>query len=179
MFFDFLKRRAKPATQYKAQTSTSRYKLVSLPDEQNRERTSPEHESEDDILDPYARGKIINAARQGIRNSGILNSLIKTMTLNVCGTEAGKVILPFQADDVLREFSKWTRSCDFVDNSITLNEIVRLSLITKLLNGDMVILHDNGLITDSGRLLTFEGDSIVSTSEEAIITHYGSGARQS
>lgn len=177
MILDFFRRKGKAAKQVKAQTSTSRYKLVSLPDEQNRERTSPEHESEDDILDPYARGKIINAARQGIRNSGILNSLIKTMTLNVCGTEGGKVVLPFQADDVLREFSKWTRSCDFADNSITLNEITRLALITKLLNGDLVLLHDNGLITDSGRLLTFEGDSIVSTTEEAIISHYGSGAR--
>lgn len=101
------------------------------------------------------------------------------MTLNVVGSEGGKVIIPSEADGVVKAFARWTRSCDFYDSSITYNEILKLCLITRLLNGDMIALYDDGLITDSGRLLLFEGDEIGNTSEEAIRTHYGPGAHQS
>lgn len=122
---------------------------------------------------------MINSARQATRNSGIMASLLKTMTLNVVGSEGGKIVLPFDNEDVLRQFSKWTRSCDFADNSITFNEILKLVLLTRLLNGDMCVLHDNDLITGSNRLLLFEGDEIVTTTEDAIKYHYGVGAKQS
>lgn len=177
--FDFLKRKTKAEKPIKVKAQSARYKLVSYPDQSNREWTAPERENEDVILDPYARGKMINSARQATRNSGIMASLLKTMTLNVVGSEGGKIILPFDNEDVLRQFSKWTRSCDFVDNSITFNEILKLVLLTRLLNGDMCVLHDNDLITGSNRLLLFEGDEIVTTTEDAIKYHYGVGAKQS
>lgn len=162
--FDFLKRKTKAEKPIKVKAQSARYKLVSYPDASNRDWTAPEREPEDVILDQYAHGRTINAARQAMRNSTVMASLLKTMTLNTIGSEGGKLILPFEADDVLTQFSRWTRSCDFVDNSITFNEILKLVLMTRLLNGDMCVLHDNGLITDSNRLLLFEGDEIVNTS---------------
>lgn len=160
-------------------SGASRYKLVSFPDDRNRERNSPETESEDAILDPYSRGKIINAARQAARNSGIFNQLLKLMQLHVVGTEGGKIVMPFSAPDVLREFARFTRSCDYFDNSITFNDVLKLTLTTKLLNGDMVALHSSLIDDSTNRLILFEGDEIGNTTDDAIRYHFGKGARQS
>lgn len=101
------------------------------------------------------------------------------MSLNVVGTEGGKLVIPSNPS-VVRSFARWARSCDFFDNEITLNECLKTALVTKLLNGDEVVLFDDFTGgKGSGRLITFEADEIGNASEDAIIRHYGRGAKQS
>ena len=43
----------------------------------------------------------------------------------------------------------------------------------------MVLMFDDGLIEDSGKVIVYEPDEIGNTTEEALVRHYGKSARQS
>jgi len=120
--------------------------------------------------------------RNAVRNSATFNTILKQMDYNVCGVKAGKVILNFPDADMSKElqrlFAQFTRSADFFDG-LSFNALLKLILKTQLIGGDSVILFDNGLIEDSGKLLVYEPDEIGNTTEDAIKAHFGAGARQS
>ena len=121
-------------------------------------------------------------ARNAARNSATFNTILKQMDYNVCGVKAGKVILNFPDvatnKELQRLFANFTRSADFFDG-LSFNALLKLILKTQLIGGDSVILFDNGLIEDSGKLLVYESDEIGNTTDEAIRQHFGDGARQS
>jgi hypothetical protein len=51
-----------------------------------------------------------------------------------------------------------------------------LILKTEIIGGDLVLVFDDGLIADSGKILLYEPDEIGNTTEEALRRIYGKGA---
>lgn len=120
--------------------------------------------------------------RNAARNSATFNTIMKQMDFNVCGTKAGKAILDFPelatSKELVERFSEFTRSADFFDG-LSFNSVLKLILKNALIGGDCVVMFDDGLIEDSGKLLIYESDEIGSTTEEAVKSHFGAGATQS
>ena len=157
----------------------ARYKIVSGNDQLQREQGLIERGSEDEILNAYGRGKALDLARNATRNSSTFNGILKQLDLNVVGTKGGKAIFKIDGSDELRQtFSAWTREADFFDG-LSFNTLLKLILKTYVLGGDMVLMFDDGLIEDSGKLVVYEPDEIGNTTEEALVRHYGAFARQS
>jgi len=163
----------------KAQWYGPKYRLVDGSDVLQRERGLPEMFGEDQILNAYGRGRMLDMARNAARNSSTFNGILKQFDLNAVGTKGGKAIFDFEgADKIKAEFSKWTRDADFFDG-LSFNALLKLILKTYVLGGDMVLLFDDGLVEDSGKLLVYEPDEIGNTTPEALKAHYGALARQS
>ena len=163
----------------KAQWYGPKYKLVEGTGELQRERGMVEFNGEDEILNAYARGKMLDLARNATRNSSTFSGILKQFDLNAIGTKGGKAIFDFEnANQIKAQFSRWTRDADFFDG-LSFNTILKLILKTYILGGDMVLVFDDGLIEDSGKLLIYEPDEIGSTTPEALVSHYGKNAKQS
>lgn len=98
-----------------------------------------------------------------MRNSSTFATIMKQFDLNVCGTKAGKAIFSFQDDSLNKalkaSFSKWTRCADFFDG-FSFNSVLKLVLKQVLIGGDCVILFDDKLIENSGKLVIYESDEI-------------------
>lgn len=163
----------KIAKAVKALQSGPRYKLVSGTDEWQRERGIVEHRNEDEILNNYGRGKALDLARNATRNSSTFNAILKQLDLNVVGVKGGKAIFNFDNSAYIKDaFSRWTRDADFFDG-LSFNTLLKLILKTYVLGGDMVLMFDDGLIEDSGKLVIYEPDEIGNTTSEALKQHFG------
>lgn len=122
---------------------------------------------------------MLDLARNATRNSSTFNGILKQFDLNAIGTKGGKAIFDFAGSEGIKaQFAKWTRDADFFDG-LSFNTVLKLILKTYILGGDMVLMFDDGLIEDSGKLLIYEPDEIGSTTPEALASHYGRNARQS
>lgn len=167
---------SKIAKGVKALQYGARYKLVSSTDEWQRERGMTEYSGEDQILNSYGRGKMLDLARNATRNSSTFNGILKQFDLNAIGTKGGKAIFDFDnSEGIKTEFAKWTRDADFFDG-LSFNTLLKLILKTYILGGDMVLMFDDGLIEDSGKLVIYEPDEIGNTTPEAVASHYGKSA---
>ena len=156
----------------------ARYKIVSGSDQFQREQGTVERRGEDEILNVYGRGKALDLARNATRNSSTFSGILKQLDLNVVGTKGGKAIFNFddgRTQDLRQQFSAWTREPDFFDG-LSFNTLLKLILKTYVLGGDMVLLFDDGLIEDSGKLVIYEPDEIGNTTDDAIRKHFGSMA---
>jgi len=163
----------------KAMMYGPRYKLVDGTDVLQRERGLVEVYGEDQILNAYGRGKMLDLARNATRNSSTLSGILKQFDLNAIGTKGGKAIFDFEDSEKIKSaFKKWTRDADFFDG-LSFNTVLKLILKTYILGGDMVLMFDDGLIEDSGKLVIYEPDEIGNTTPEALKRHYGAYARQS
>lgn len=119
---------------------------------------------------------MLDLARNAARNSSTLNAILKQLDVNVVGTTGGKCITD---NDLLKtSFAKWTRNADFFDG-LSLNTLLKLILKTQVLGGDVVLLFDDGLVEDSGKILLYEPDEIGNSSDAAVQQYYGKRARQS
>lgn len=114
---------------------------------------------------------MLDLARNTARNSPTFNGLLKQFDLNTIGNDGGKAVFVFddvqQASQMKSKFAQWTRDADFFDG-LSLNTLLKIILKTYILGGDCVLLFDDGLIEDSGRVLLYEPDEIGSTTDEAI-----------
>lgn len=186
---DFLKsivspRRGAPRRPKVKALAGPKYRVVQGPDESQRERGITERTGEDGVLDAYARGRLLDLTRNAARNSSTMAAILRTFDLQVVGTKGGKAIFAF--DDthaetsraLLERFAEWTRNADFFDG-LPFNQLLKILLKTALVGGDCVLVFDDGLVEDSGRLILFESDEIGSTTDEAVAEHYGPGAIQS
>ena len=170
---------SKIAKGIKAQWFGPRYKIVEGTDVLQHERGMTEFRDEDEILDAYARGQMLDLARNVTRNSSTFNGILKQFDLNAIGTKGGKAIFDFtNAEGIKQQFAKWTRDADFFDG-LSFNTLLKLILKTYILGGDMVLMFDDGLIEDSGKLVIYEPDEIGNTTDEAIKQHFGKFAHQS
>jgi len=160
----------------------ARYKVVSGADEWQREHGQTECKCEDQILSAYRRGRMLDLTRNAARNSPTFNGILKQFDLNAVGTKGGKAIFNFDDQELVerirRPFASWTREADFFDG-LSFNTVLKLILKTYILGGDMVLLFDDGMVEDSGKLLIYEPDEIGNTTEKALRAHYGASARQS
>lgn len=162
--------------------SGARYKVVSGSDELQREQGMKETVGEDQILSAHKRAKLLNLTRNALRNNPTFVTILKQFDLHGVGNIGGKAVLTFQDRDyskLVREaFARWTRSADFFDG-LNLNTLLKLILKTEIVGGDLVLLFDDGLITDSGKLIMYEPDEIGDTTKEELERHYGKGSYQS
>ena len=123
-------------------------------------RGTVEMGGEDSVLPVWNRMRMINMARQGVRNGDSLRALMRQLELNVVGTDGGKATFAFEGGDAVRAaFAKWARHAEFSDG-LCFSKVLSLIVDTKFTGGDMVLLFDDGLIEDSGRILAFEPDEI-------------------
>ena len=101
------------------------------------------------------------------------------MTTNVVSTCGGKVVLSIpneQTNNALKDaFSKYTRNVDFYTGD-TFNHLLKRVLREYVIGGDCVLIFDDGLIEDSGKVLVFESNEIVDVPPEEVEKHYGKGA---
>ncbi len=68
---------SKIAKGVKAQWFGPRYKIVEGTDILQRERGLVEHRGEDEILNAYGRGQMLDLARNASRNSSTFNGILK------------------------------------------------------------------------------------------------------
>ena len=159
----------------------ARYKVVTGTDVAQRERGVTETKSEDEILDKSKRGKLLDLVRNQARNNSTFNTILKQFDLQGVGVNGGKAVITFKdeqfSQEVKKQFSKWTRNADFFDG-LSLNVLLKLILKTEIIGGDLVILFDDNLINDSGRVLVYEPDEIGDTKEEEIEKRYGKKSYQ-
>lgn len=145
------------------------------------EPSSPEFRTEDEILDPVRRARLLDLTRNLVRNSSLFNTIIGQLTTNVVGTTGGKVILSYKNEyinDVLKKhFFYYTRNVDFYTGD-SLNHMLKRILREYVIGGDCVLVFDNGLVEDSGKILFFEAGEIVNVAPEEIEKRYGKGCWQ-
>lgn len=166
----------------KAIQASMKYRVVSSPWQNQREAGQIETHGEDEYLDFYKRGKMIDLARNQLRNSPTFTAILKQFDLQSVGNSGGKAIFNFEDQEMTKtikmEFSKWTRNCDFYDGE-SLNRVLKIMLKTYLTQGDCVVIFDNNLIEDSGKILLFESDEIGQVAKEVLQKKYGKFAQQS
>lgn len=155
--------------------------LVVTTDECLREPGAVEHGEEFDILDVAKRGRMLDLARNQVRNSSTFAAMLKQFDLNAVGREGGKATFAAGTDAqnvAMREaFARWARSCEFYDGR-RLNDLLRVILKTYLVGGECVLLFDDGLVEDSGKVLLFEPDEMANLEDVEFAARFPSGWQQ-
>lgn len=141
--------------------------------------STPETRPEDEILNPNRRARLLDLTRNLVRNSSLFNTILGQMTTNVVSTVGGKVVLSIPNEqtnrDLRRNFFAYTRNVDFYTGD-TLNHLLKRVLREYVIGGDCVLLFDDGLVEDSGKILFFESNEIVDVPLNVVQEHYGQGA---
>jgi len=76
--------------------------------------------------------------------------------------------------DLKANFSKYTRNVDFYTGD-TFNHLLKRVLREYVIGGDVVLLFDDGLVEDSGKIMLFESNEIVDVPPSEIEKRYGKG----
>lgn len=151
-----------------------RYRIVTT-DQQLREPGIIESGGEIDILDQSKRGRLLDMARNQVRNSATFASMLKQFELNAVGTCGGKATFSVGTDAenaAMREaFARWAMSCEFFDG-LRLNSLLRTVLKAYLVGGECVLLFDDGLIEDSGKIILYEPDEMGNLSAGDFAAHF-------
>ena len=148
-----------------------------------RERLYAEQGGEDTALTIEERNRLVALVRNLERNSDHLNGFLTQLDLNVVGTVGGKASFAFppefdESAKVLRaEFGNWARECEFIDG-LPLQDLLRLAVRTKYITGRAVLLFDDGVICDSGKVVMFEGDAIAGIQKEEFEKRFPKGWSQ-
>ena len=161
---------------YKAR---GKYKIVDGYSQTMVEPSSQETRTEDQILDPSRRARLLDLTRNLVRNSSLFNTILGQLSTSVVSTVGGKVVLSLPNEqtnkDLRKTFFGYTRNVDFYTGD-TLNHLLKRVLREYVIGGDCVLLFDDGLIEDSGKVLFFESNEIVNVPPDEIEKHYGKGA---
>ena len=172
----FTQPKSKTPMRFKAR---GRYKVVDGFSQTAIEPSTADNRPEDEILSPYKRAKLLDLTRNLVRNSSLFNTILGQMTTNVVSTCGGKVILSLpneQANTSIKTaFYNYTRNVDFYSGD-TFNHLLKRVLREYVIGGDCVLLFDDGLVEDSGKILVFESNEIVEVAPEVVEQHYGKGA---
>lgn len=161
---------------YKAR---GRYRVVDGTSQMTIEPSSPETRGEDQILDPSKRARLLDLTRNLVRNSSLFNTILGQLTTNVVSTCGGKVVLSLPDENanksIRKAFYSYTRNVDFYTGD-SLNHLLKRVLREYVIGGDCVLIFDDGLIEDSGKVLFFESNQIVDVPLNVVQEHYGQGA---
>ena len=160
---------------YKAR---GQYKIVDSGARSMIEQSNEDNRTEDEILDANKRAKLLDLTRNLVRNSSLFTTILGQMTTNVVSTCGGKVVLSIpneQANDALKfAFSQYTRNVDFYSGD-SLNHLLKRVLREYVIGGDCVLLFDDGIVEDSGKVLFFESNEIVDVPKDEVEKRYGKG----
>lgn len=101
------------------------------------------------------------------------------MTTNVVSTVGGKVVLSLPNESANKSlknaFKSYTRNVDFFTCD-TFNHLLKRVLREYVIGGDVVLLFDDGLVEDSGKVLVFESNEIVNVPDNVVEAKYGKGS---
>ena len=143
------------------------YKVVSGRDQLNRSYVAAECGDEYKQLTITDRNRIIAFARKLVRNSDQMESMLHQFEVQVVGPVGGKAVFDLGSsslDDpnearLTSAFASWAKHCEFFED-LNLNEFLKLVLRTQIIGGDLVVVFDDDLVSDSGQLIAFEPDCI-------------------
>ena len=148
-----------------------------------RERLFAETGGEETALTIEERNRLIALVRNLERNSDHINGFLTQLDLNVVGTMGGKASFAFPAgyEDAaltLRAlFGNWARECEFIDG-MPLQEVLKLAIRTKYITGRAVLLFDDGIVCDSGKVIMFEGDAVAGIADKEFKSRFPVGWSQ-
>ena len=166
----------RPSVRYKAR---GKYRVVDGASKMMIEPSSPEVRTEDEILSPTKRAMLLDLTRNLVRNSSLFNTILGQLQTNVVSTCGGKVVLSLPNEetnkDLRKTFFSYTRNVDFYTGD-NLNRLLKRVLREYVIGGDCILLFDDGLIENSGKVLLFESNEIVDVPLSAVQEHYGKGA---
>lgn len=121
----------------------------------------------------------MDLTRNLVRNSSLFNTILGSLTTRVVSTCGGKVILSLPSEEanksIRKAFYSYTRNVDFYTGE-SLNHLLKRVLREYVIGGDCVLLFDDGLVEDSGKVLFFESNEIVNVPQNVVEQHYGKGA---
>lgn len=145
----------------------SGYKVVRGRDQENRPLATAETGDEFKQLTQPERNRLISFARKLVRNSDQMESILHQFEVQVVGTVGGKAVFDFGSDALddptetalTDAFASWAAHCEFFEDG-SLNTFLKLALRTQLIGGDVVLVFDDDLVTDSGQIIAFEPDCI-------------------
>lgn len=161
----------------------AKYNPVSGADQTLRERLYAEKGGEETALTIDERNRLIALARDMARNGETMSALMRQFRFNVVGTCGGKACFEFGAAytavgrRLQRAFAAWARSAEFFDG-LDFQAVLDAALQTKLLTGRAVLLFDDGLISDSGKIIVFEGDAVANIDDKAFAERVPGGWTQ-
>lgn len=137
--------------------------------EPNRLRRQPTRETqgEGDIYSMSKRLLGCNLGRDLERNYSPAKSLLHQFRVNVVGG-LGKIrVNAAGGEDATAYFNEvWAKDCDFRDD-LDWSTMLQNILAAEIRDGDMLAVVDDGVLEDSGKLLTWESDQIVPLTETA------------
>ena len=175
------KKRAAPASSRPVRTfkARGRYKIVDGPSQTMIEPSSAEVRTEDQILNPFRRAKLLDLTRNLVRNSSLFNTVLGQLTTNAISTCGGKVVISTPNEEANKALKKaffgYTRNVDFYTGD-TLNHLLKRTLREYVIGGDCVLVFDDRLVEDSGKVLLFESNQIVNVAAPEVEKRYGRGA---
>ena len=145
----------------------SGYKVVRGADQENRPLATAETGDEFRQLTQPERNRLISFARKLVRNSDQMESILHQFEVQVVGTVGGKAVFDFGSDELddptenalTEAFASWAKHCEFFEDG-SLNTFLKLALRTQLIGGDVVLVFDDDLVSDSGQIIAFEPDCI-------------------
>jgi capsid protein len=146
-------------------------------------RVTPETRGEEAALTASEYYRMVALARHEDRNTNAMASMLRQMEQNCIGCKGGKASFAFGFDNAdtakaMREkFASWAQDCEYFDE-VNFAELLRLALRTRLITGRAVLLFDDLLIKDSGRILIFDGDSIANVSDAEFYKRFPAGWTQ-
>ena len=129
-----------------------------------RKRRPPRIEykgEESEQLTPHRRLQGVDLARNMVRNDSQTRGLVRQIRSNVVG-DFGKLIFSESGrwyDAARTVFREWSRHADYIDGA-SWRETLQLVAYAIAMEGDCVVLYDEGQLTGSGKLLLFEADQI-------------------
>jgi hypothetical protein len=121
---------------------------------------------EDSVLSSGLHNQLTNQLRNQLRNSPVMRIIDQQRRANIVGQSGGNLILNFP-----KEFEKsaeawenwfnqdWAPMAEFTDG-MHLNDLLKNSLSAIDMGGDQVMVFDNKLFDNSGRILSFESDEV-------------------
>lgn len=164
------------------------YEAVTSPFSSQRRPSVVETSGEDAILSFRDRARIINMHRDMMRNAPTRVLQDQQLRVNVVGSVGGKLYASFPegfedaAKEVMDYFNgTWGPRAEFTYQR-SFNWLLKTVLTAKDVNGDVVLVFDDGILTGgngTGRIRGFEGDEIAEVEDDVFAAHWPKSYRQS
>jgi len=124
--------------------------------------------NEDSILNQRKRVLSSNIGRDLERNYAPAKGIINQFRQNVVGALGKLQVNAVGGEEATEWFNgEWAQDCDFRDD-MHFSEACQNVVAAAIREGDMLAVVDDGLIEDTGKLVHWESDQIVSLKDELL-----------
>lgn len=148
--------------------------------EPSRARRQPTREltNEGAVYDMTRRLLGCNLGRDLERNYSPARSILHQMRVNVVGPLGKLRVNAPGGDDAGAWFNEvWSKDCDFRDDA-DFSTVLQNILASVIREGDVLAVVDDGVVENTGKLLTWESDQVAPLSDKAIADTKYPGATQ-